>query len=400
MNKKIVITQMTLYQSDCLIMAVLEEERIMELQLHPVSSPSLLGNIYIGMVDRVLPEIGGAFINIAPHLSCYYPLAERKGKPGLRPGDELVVQVCQEALKTKAPKVTTNLNLSGKYMVVTTEKPGLGISAKLEPEDRKKLKNWVSPLMREDCGVIIRTNAAFAEKKEILEELDFLYQRMESIAKKGKNRTCYSLLEQAPPFYLRALQDAREDSLQNVVTDLPDIFNTLREYCQEYRPQAFEKIHFYQDSLLPLGKLYSLEHALTEATREKVWLKSGGFLVIQQTEAFVAVDVNSGKFTTRKKASEAARKINLEAAREIARQLRLRNLYGIILIDFINMDHPDHRDELLYVLASFLRKDPVRATVVDMTRLQITEVTRKKMRKSLSEQIRELKHGKEVCENE
>lgn len=184
------------------------------------------------------------------------------------------------------------------------------------------------------------------------------------------------------------------------MTDLPDIFNTLREYCQEYRPQAFEKIHFYQDSLLPLGKLYSLEHALTEATREKVWLKSGGFLVIQQTEAFVAVDVNSGKFTTRKKASEAARKINLEAAREIARQLRLRNLYGIILIDFINMDHPDHRDELLHVLASFLRKDPVRATVVDMTRLQITEVTRKKMRKSLSEQIRELKHGKEVCENE
>ena len=113
MNKKIVITQMTLYQSDCLIMAVLEEERIMELQLHPVSSPSLLGNIYIGMVDRVLPEIGGAFINIAPHLSCYYPLAERKGKPGLRPGDELVVQVCQEALKTKAPKVTTKLMLSG-----------------------------------------------------------------------------------------------------------------------------------------------------------------------------------------------------------------------------------------------------------------------------------------------
>ena len=216
--------------------------------------------------------------------------------------------MCQEALKTKAPKVTTNLNLSGKYMVVTTEKPGLGISAKLEPEDRKKLKNWVSPLMREDCGVIIRTNAAFAEKKEILEELDLLYQRMEFIAKKGKNRTCYSLLEQAPPFYLRALQDAREDSLQNVVTDLPDIFNTLREYCQEYRPQAFEKIHFYQDSLLPLGKLYSLEHALTEATREKVWLKSGGFLVIQQTEAFVAVDVNSGKFTTRKKASEAAGK--------------------------------------------------------------------------------------------
>ena len=143
-------------------------------------------------------------------------------------------------------------------------------------------------------------------------------------------------------------------------------------------------------ALLPLYKLYSLESVLDEIQREKVWMKNGGFLMIQQTEAFVSIDVNSGKYTGRKKAEETYRKINLEAAQEIARQVRLRNLSGIILVDFINMENPDHREELFHVLQKYLRRDSVKCRAVDITPLNILEMTRKKVRRPVVEDIREL----------
>jgi ribonuclease G len=400
LNKKIVIARMHLFKKECFVMAVLEDDVIVEMQVHPVSSRSLLGNIYIGMVDRVLPEIKGAFVNIQPNFSCYYPLEEAEEGRKLKPGTEIVVQVCQEALKTKAPRVTSNLNLAGKYMVITAEKKGLGVSSKLDRDQRKNLKSWVQPFMRDDCGVIIRTNAAEASEEEILADLFYLYRRMDDIREKGKTRTCYSLIERALPFYLSILRDIRHEKLEKIVTDVPEIFEEIQEYCRKYQPEISERTVLYEDRMLPLYKLYSLERAFEEATKEKVWLKSGGFLVIQQTEAFVAVDVNTGKYAGKKKASETYRKINLEAANEVARQLRLRNLYGIILIDFINMDNPDDRDELLHVLASRLKEDPIRAQAVDMTRLQITEVTRKKMRKSLYEQLDELRYAREEGKDE
>ena len=151
-----------------------------------------------------------------------------------------------------------------------------------------------------------------------------------------------------------------------------------------------DKARFYQDKLLPLYKLYRVETALDVIQKEKVWLNSGGFLVIQQTEAFVSIDVNSGKYTGKKKMEETFRKINLEAAAEIDRQLRLRNLSGIILIDFINMENPDHRDELFHVLQKLLRKDPIKSRAIDITPLHILEMTRKKVRRPVIEDIREL----------
>ena len=162
------------------------------------------------------------------------------------------------------------------------------------------------------------------------------------------------------------------------MTDIPDIYESISAYLHHYGPEEKEKLRLYQDSLLPLYKLHRLEAALEEIQREKIWLDSGGFLVIQQTEAFVSIDVNSGKYTGKKKAEETFRKINLEAAREIVRQLRLRNLSGIILIDFINMENPDHQDELFHVLQKYLRKDPVKGKAVDITPLHILEMTRKR----------------------
>ena len=186
------------------------------------------------------------------------------------------------------------------------------------------------------------------------------------------------------------------EGLEEIVTDDPQIYLNLQELLHMERTLDISLLRFYEDSLLPLYKLYRLETALEEIASEKVWLKSGGYLVIQQTEAFVSIDVNSGKFAGKKKAEETYRKINLEAAAQIARQLRLRNLSGIILIDFINMDNSDHKEELLHVLQKYLRKDPVKGVVVDMTKLNIVEVTRKKVRRPLFEDLSELRE-ETVC---
>ena len=192
---------------------------------------------------------------------------------------------------------------------------------------------------------------------------------------------------------MSGIRDAYSYDIEEIVTDVPAVYERVSDYLKEFSPSQAEKLVFYKDELLPLYKLHSVESALDEIQQEKVWLKTGGFLVIQQTEAFVSIDVNSGKYVGKKKAEETYRKINLEAAEEIARQLRLRNLSGIILIDFINMEHADHRDELFYVLQKHLRKDSVKCKAVDITPLNIMEMTRKKVRRPLIEDIDEIKKG-------
>ena len=189
---------------------------------------------------------------------------------------------------------------------------------------------------------------------------------------------------------MAAVRDAYGRDLDEIITDVPEIREVIQGYLEEISPELKEKLRFYQDKLLPLYKLYRVETALDTIQKEKVWLNSGGFLVIQQTEAFVSIDVNSGKYTGKKKMEETFRKINLEAAAEIGRQLRLRNLSGIILIDFINMENPDHRDELFHVLQKLLRKDPIKSRAIDITPLHILEMTRKKVRRPVIEDIREI----------
>ena len=189
---------------------------------------------------------------------------------------------------------------------------------------------------------------------------------------------------------IRRIRDTYSQKLEEIVTDIPEYYQQIYAYLEESSPQELSKVRMYTDKLLPLYKLYRIESAIDEIWHEKVWLNSGGFLVIQQTEAFVSIDVNTGKFTGKKKVQETYRKINLEAAQEIARQLRLRNLSGIILIDFINMENPDHIDELFHVLKKHLKKDSVRCRAVDITPLNILEMTRKKVRRPVIEDLMDL----------
>ena len=386
----------------CTVAALSEEERIVEIRLESDQEKSILGNIYTGQVENIASNIQAAFVQIEPGKRCYYSLAEaqravfsagRKGNGPLRPGDELLVQVSRDAMKGKLPALTSNLNFTGRYLVLTTGDKKFGLSSKLALEDRHRLSGWLKEEAErpdKEFGIIVRTNAADASKEEILKELEWLKGRYHKAVVQGRNRTCFSLVLETEPFYVAAVRDAYGRDLDEIITDVPEIREMILGYLEEISPELKEKLRFYQDKLLPLYKLYRVETALDAIQKEKVWLNSGGFLVIQQTEAFVSIDVNSGKYTGKKKMEETFRKINLEAAAEIGRQLRLRNLSGIILIDFINMENPDHRDELFHVLQKLLRKDPVKSRAIDIKPLHILEMTRKKVRRPVIEDIREL----------
>ena len=393
---------MEIHGVPCTVAALSEEERIVEIRLESDQGKSILGNIYTGQVENIASNIQAAFVQIEPGKRCYYPLAEaqravfsagRKGKGPLRPGDELLVQVSRDAMKGKLPALTSNLNFTGRYLVLTTGDKKFGLSSKLSQEDRHRLSGWLREEAErpdKEFGIIVRTNAVDASKEEILKELEWLKSRYHKAVVQGRNRTCFSLVLETEPFYVAAVRDAYGRDLDEIITDVPKIREMILGYLEEISPELKEKLRFYQDKLLPLYKLYRVETALDAIQKEKVWLNSGGFLVIQQTEAFVSIDVNSGKYTGKKKMEETFRKINLEAAAEIGRQLRLRNLSGIILIDFINMENPDHRDELFHVLQKLLRKDPIKSRAIDITPLHILEMTRKKVRRPVIEDIREL----------
>lgn len=393
---------MDIHGVPCTVAALSEEERIVEIRLESDQEKSILGNIYTGQVENIASNIQAAFVQIEPGKRCYYSLAEaqravfsagRKGNGPLRPGDELLVQVSRDAMKGKLPALTSNLNFTGRYLVLTTGDKKFGLSSKLALEDRHRLSGWLKEEAErpdKEFGIIVRTNAADASKEEILKELEWLKGRYHKAVVQGRNRTCFSLVLETEPFYVAAVRDAYGRDLDEIITDVPEIGEMIRGYLEEISPELKEKLRFYQDKLLPLYKLYRVETALDAIQEEKVWLNSGGFLVIQQTEAFVSIDVNSGKYTGKKKMEETFRKINLEAAAEIGRQLRLRNLSGIILIDFINMENPDHRDELFHVLQKLLRKDPIKSRAIDITPLHILEMTRKKVRRPVIEDIREL----------
>jgi len=377
--------------------AVLEDGVLMELSLEPKETPSLLGNIYIGKVKNLAPQIGAAFLEIADGVVCYYSLQEnmdpiivnRKHSESKKPlveGDEIIVQVNREALKTKAPSVTSNLNFAGKYLVLTSGNKNLGISNKLPTDERDRLKKLLTSLCDGSFGLIARTNANGVEEHVLREELQRLKAKYIAVLEHGKTRTCFSLLYQEEPGYLSALKRLPKDTISDIVTDDPTLYEQLKAYLKEQQPEDLSKLRLYENRLLPLSKLHNLENELEDALKERIWLKSGGYLVIQPTEALTVIDVNTGKYEGGKKKQHTFRKINREAALETARQLRLRNLSGIILIDFIDMEDPNDRNELMEYLSQLLKKDPVKTVLVDMTKLNLVEITRKKERKTLYEQ--------------
>ena len=389
------VTTLTIRDRERTVYAFYENDHAAELSCLPAGGESILGNIYVGKVKNIAANISAAFIEIANGQLCYYALNDNdapifttpKKKNTLVAGDELLVQVSREAVKTKAPTVTANLNFAGKYLVLTSGKHHLGLSSKLSPEDKQRLRTIAEPFLGKDFGIIVRTNAAEASEDELRAELGELTEAYRHTVETGRNRACFSLVYKEPSAYAARLRGLRADSFNKIVTDRADIYRELKAYLTDRQPADLPKLYFYEETAPSLDSVYGLSKAFEEAGKERVWLKSGGYLVIQPTEALTVVDINTAKYTGKKKKDDPFLKINLEAARELARQLRLRNLSGIIVADFIDMDREEDKQTLMAVLASELKKDPVRTSLVDMTPLGLVEITRKKVQKTLAEQV-------------
>ncbi len=391
MNRKLIITKL----NEKIVTVLLENDKVAELHYSNTvdEDTAALGNIYVGRVKNIVANIDAAFIEIANGIECYYALdanqtpvfTKKIGKKPLSIGDELLVQISKEAVKTKVPTASSNLNFSGKYAILTSGDIRIGVSTKLGKADRERLQHAASPFASEQYGFIIRTNAKDLSEEELQKELKSLVLQYETLIGTAATRRCFSCLKRAPKEYLIELRNIYQEGLTDIVVEDTAIYEEIKAYLTEEQPEDLSKLRLYEDKLLPLHKLYSVETHLINALKSRVWLKSGAYLIIEPTEALTVIDVNTGKCISRKKDDETYRKINLEAAKEVARQIRLRNLSGIILIDFINLSKQEYMEELLSMLRQEFSKDPITTTLVDITKLQLVEVTRKKVRRPLHE---------------
>ena len=364
------------------------------LELGIEEETSILGNIYIGKVSNIIKNLNCAFVNFASDRIGYYSFydnpvslfADGKAR-NLKCGDEIIVQVAKDAMKTKDPVLTGNLNFTGKYAVLTAGKTQIGFSSKITDRSwKEEIRPQLEEILGGEAGLIVRTNA-YGHSEELFRETQLLMEQFHQTKKDASYRTCYSLLRQAEPEYLKSLRGCPQGSLEEIITDQSDVYETIRQYLELYDPDSLGNLRLYQDEKISLTALYSLRSAMDQACQKRVWLKSGGYLIIEYTEAMTVIDVNTGKYSGNKKQADAIRMVNMEAAKEIAHQLRLRNLSGIILVDFIDMKDPEDQAGLMEALRNFVKSDPVKTTVVDMTQLNLVELTRKKEKKPLWEQL-------------
>ncbi len=391
---------------------IYEENNLAE--CHPLISNDTcqIGNIYIGRVEKVVKNIQSAFIRLDEDHVGYLPLNDKpamvlnrtlpKGLPSIAEGDKVLVQVEQEALKMKQARVTGNISLAGNYAALDLLTGMVGVSNKIRNAERvEELKTMVSSDM--PYGVIFRTACEQARNDAIWAELQQLTTQMDQIIHKAEYERNTGLIQGGKPEYLAIMEEYGWARIDEIQTDNKVIYEELyakknlvtstnASSDQNHVPNNDSdvdqpRILYYEDEY-PLYKLLSLETEITHLLDRRVWLKSGGFLVIEPTEAMVVIDVNTGKSIGKKRQEEHLLKVNEEAAVEIAKQLRLRNLSGIILVDFINMKQPESRDKLIRTLKSVLHKDKVPSRFVDVTALELYEITRKKIRRPLHEMIR------------
>lgn len=373
MNKLII----TSYNQGILT-AEYENDKIMSLNFETPSGVNI-DDIYLGRVDKISENIDAAFIDIGGTV-CYMSLSK---KQKIKVGDMIPVQVKTEAIKTKSYEVSDRLSIPGRYVVVTEGPYSLQISAKLDYDERRFsiAQTFDSTFSYDDeFSFVLRTNSKEATEEEILNEAYSEIALIKDIRKQATYMPNAGLLHSGNTYYLTKLRDLSSD--REVVTDIADVFNQIKT--------LFPNItcSMYEDDKVSLSQLYKIESAISDALSERVWLKSGGYLVISPTEAMTVIDVNTGKNESGRIAQQTYFVTNKEAAEETARQLRLRNISGIVIIDFINMDNEHKMEEIVSTLKRRLKEDPIPAAYADVTKLGLVELTRKKVYKPLKEQIK------------
>lgn len=410
-------------QNQKLLALRLAQNRLLAVHVYDEADTVSKGDIYIGKVSHVMRNINAAFVEVQNGYKCFLSLEKplnavhllnRAYDGRLIAGDELIVQVSREAVKTKPPVVSTELTSSGKYLAIADGSGRLRFSGKLSEDKKQEIAaflkeihyidikhhiRFTKKMIQEELSqdndeafpkwdIIVRTNSrSLTDFSPIQKEWLLLYEEMQQLLADSLHRTCFSCLQKTQQPYLTDLKNYYEEDIDEIVTDCEDVYLSIKQYREEQSQLSgtiLPPVRLYEDTY-PLQKLYRTEKLLSDALDSRVWLKSGAYLIIEPTEAMTVIDVNTGKFFKKGQSEDTFFSINMEAAQEIALQLKLRNLSGIIIVDFINIDSAEKQEKLLAKLRALTALDSVKTEVVDITPLGLVEITRQRINKPIRE---------------
>ena len=408
--------------------ALLENNTVVELHVEPEARRGYVGNIYKGRVVRVLPGMQAAFVDIGlertaflyvtdvyDHLSEFEAMLGREEcqedhlhgcschdeeelhyvQPPFRiedllhQGQEILVQVGKEPLGSKGARVTSHVSIPGRHLVLMPTMNHIGISRRIEDEaERARLKQLLEEIRPNGVGLIARTASEGATQSELHTELDFLLHLWEDIQHKANTLPIPSLIYEDLDVALRAVRDLFSGEVTRLVVDDRNAYDRIVDFLRRFAPHLVNRVELYTERT-PIFDAFGIEHEMSKALGKKVWLKSGGFIVIESTEALTAIDVNTGRFVGKRHLEDTILKTNLEAAKEIAYQLRLRNIGGLIIIDFIDMESRSNREEVFKTLKEHVKRDKSKVNVLKMSELGLIQMTRKRNRESLQQLLSE-----------
>ena len=374
-----------------------DDWRVAELYIERRGSRSIVGNVYKGKVDNVLPGLEAAFVDIGLEKNGFlhaddvvFPGVEvaRRGRGGrtkgkritelLKPGQEILVQAIKDPLKTKGPRLSMQLSIAGRYLVYVPQGEGIGVSRRLEDKERDRLRRAAGKAELGEGGVIVRTAAQGATREDFEREIKYLHKLHEVLQKRGEETSAPDMVFQEADLSVRVARDIFSGEFDKAIVDDEKQHHRLESFFNRTAPELLERLEFYKDDE-PLFERYNVEDAIQSVLRRRVDLPSGGYLMIDYAEAMTVIDINSGSFTGRGKGAkleDTITKTNLEAAEEVVRQLRLRDIGGIIVIDFIDMSRARNRDAVLKTLRKSLDEDRTKTYVVEISPLGLVEMTR------------------------
>jgi ribonuclease G len=371
--------------------AILENGRLAELHWERKSAQNIVGNIYKGTVENVLPGISSAFVNIGFEKNAYLYISDVLGEKGaaidstLKKGQTIMVQVAKEAISTKGPKVTMDVTLPGRTLVFTPFQKDIGISKHIaEPEERQRLEGIVTRLVSGVLGgrgVVVRTEAEGASEAELEHEVKYLLEAWQKIEKKFAETPAPTILHQDLSLALQIARDVMSDQVYVYLIDNKEAHKEVTDFVEGFAPELKDRIRLYE-SKTPIFKAHNLEKEILSIRETKVPLPNGGSIVIQEAESLCAIDVNTGRFTGSKSQEETVTQTNIEAAQMVAQQLRLRNIGGIIVVDFIDMRKASNRQKVTEAFAEACRADRAKIRILPITRLGLIELTRERKRMS------------------
>ncbi|MBY6019116.1 ribonuclease G [Ferrimonas balearica] len=382
--------------------ALVEHGMLQEVHLERRSRRGIVGNIYRGKVTRVLPGMQAAFVDIGqeraaflhasdivPHTECVDEEDARAFRAEdivslVRQGQDIMVQVVKDPLGTKGARLTTDITLPSRYLVFMPGSAHVGVSQRVEdPQERERLKSIVGQFVDKDGGFIIRTASEGVSEIDLAQDAAFLRRVWRKVIERRKRPgKSVSLLYEEPSLPLRIVRDLATRTLDRVQVDSHLTYEALKEFVAEFMPETSAAVEHYRGKA-PIFDLFDVENEIQRALQRKVELKSGGYLIIDQTEAMTTIDINTGAFVGHRNLEETIFNTNLEATQAIARQLRLRNLGGIIIIDFIDMVSEEHKNRVLHNLELSLAQDRVKTSISGLSQLGLVEMTRKRTRESL-----------------